>query len=106
MKSGRILQKKTQMWDAWKVLYKDAHAKAPINNSAIKGDQFGAANEADVGAPLGANKRDTTTHRAAAVEDEFDGGTTEMEGFFITLRRRLPTTRLYCPNWPTTTQNW
>ena len=73
------------MWDVWKVIYKDAHAKAQINNSAIKGDQFGAANEAGVGSPLGANKRDTTTHRTAAAEDEFDGGTTEIEGFFDNL---------------------
>ena len=79
------LTKDTQTWDGWKVLYKDAHAKALIKNSALKGDQFGAANEAGVGAPFGANKRNTKPHRAA--EDEFNTGrgTTEMEGFFNNL---------------------
>ena len=65
------------MWGAWKVLYKYAHAKAHINNSAIKGQyQFGAANEAGVAVPLGASNRDTKPHHAA--EDEFNtgGGTT------------------------------
>ena len=105
-KKWEDLTKDTQTWDAWKVLYKDAHAKAQINNSALKGDQFGAANEAGVGVPLGANKRDTPQHRAA--EDEFDTGrgTTEMEGFFITSRQRLPTTRPYWPKMQTTTPNW
>ena len=79
------ITKDTQTWDAWKVLYKDAHAKALINNSALKGYQFGAANESGVRAPLGKNKRDTKPHCAA--EDELDtgGGTAEMEGFFDNL---------------------
>ena len=70
------ITKYTQTWDAWKVLYKDAHAKALINNSALKGYQFGAANESGIRAPLGKNKRDTKPHCAA--EDEFNtgGGTT------------------------------
>ena len=54
-----------------------------INNIAIKGDQFGAAHEASAGAPIGANKQEATPHRAA--ENEFDGGTTEIEGFFDNL---------------------
>ena len=80
------LTKDTHTWDACKVLYKDAHAKAWTNNIALKGqDQFGEANEAGVGAPLGASNRNTKPCRAA--EDEFDtgGGTTEMEGFFDNL---------------------
>ena len=40
------LTKDAQTWEAWKVLYKDAHAKAQINKSATTGDQFGAAHEA------------------------------------------------------------
>ena len=39
------LTKYTQTCKAWKVLYKDAYAKARINKSANKGDQFGAAHE-------------------------------------------------------------
>ena len=82
-KKWEDLTKYTQTWEAWKVLYKDAHAKARIKNSAIKGDQFGAAHKARVGAPIGANKREATPHRAA--ENEFDGGMTEMEVFFDNL---------------------
>ena len=77
------LTKDTQTWEAWKVLYKDAHAKARINKSAIKGDQFGAAHEASGAASIGANRREATPHRAA--ENDFDGGTTEMEVFFDNL---------------------
>ena len=68
------LTKDAQMWEEWNVLYKDAHAKAQINKNSIKGDQFGAAHEASVGASIGANRGETTPHRAA--ENEFDGGTT------------------------------
>ena len=71
----------------WQVLYKDAHTKARIKKSAIKGDQFVADHEASIGASIrvsiGANKQEATPHRAA--ENEFDGGTTEIEGFFDNL---------------------
>ena len=90
------LTKDTQTWDAWKVLYNDAHAKARMNNSALKGqDQFGAANETGVWAPLGASNRDTKPHRAAEEEFDTEGGTAEMEGSSIIPRLRLPTTRRY-----------
>ena len=59
------LTKDTQTWEAWKVLYKEAHAKSRINKSAIKVDQFGAAHEARIGASIGANRGDATPHRAA-----------------------------------------
>ena len=76
------LTKDTQTWETWKVLYKDAHKKAQIKKIAIKGDQFGAAHEASGGASIGANRQEATPHRAA--ENEFDGGTAEMEFFLIT----------------------
>ena len=77
------LTKDTQTWEAWKFLYKDDHAKARIDKSAIKGGQFGAVHQASIGAPIGANRREATPHRAA--ENAFYGGTTEMEGFFNNL---------------------
>ena len=73
-KKWEDLTKDTQTWEVWKVLYKDVHAKARINKIAIKGDHFGAAHEASVGALIRANRREATPHRAA--ENEFDGGTT------------------------------
>ena len=63
----------------------DAHAKALINNSALKGEQFGAANEASIGTPLGTNKCDTKPHLAAEDELNTGGGTMEMEGIFDNL---------------------
>ena len=77
------LTKDAQKWEAWKVLYKDAHAKDRINKSATTGDQFGAAHEASGGASIGANRQEATPHREA--ENDFDGGTTEMEVFFDNL---------------------
>ena len=63
------LTKDTQAWEVWQVLYKDAHTKARIKKSAIKGDQFVADHEASIGASIrvsiGANKQEATPHRAA-----------------------------------------
>ena len=56
------LMKDTQTWEAWKVLYKDAHAKARINESAIKEDQFGAAHQTIGGVSIGANRQEATPH--------------------------------------------
>ena len=50
--------------------------------NAIKGDQVGAAHYAIREASIGENRQEATPHCAA--ENDFNGGTMEMEFFWIT----------------------
>ena len=51
-KKWEDLTKDAQTWEAWKVLYKNAHAKARINKTATTGYQFSAVYEASGGASI------------------------------------------------------